>query len=195
MIGIYKITSPSGKIYIGQSWNIKARFNKYNKVKCKEQRYLYHSLVKYGVNNHEFEILHELPSDITQLVLDDYEILYWELYKGCGVEMLNIKEPGSYGKHSEETKILQREAKESKKVYGFSDKGELLKTWSSIKLCAQELKVNPCDVRRTMKEKQITCRKFILKETENFSLRKNKTLDNIKNLEEWKQRKLLKLEN
>ena len=31
MIGIYKITSPSGKVYIGQSINIEERWYKYNK--------------------------------------------------------------------------------------------------------------------------------------------------------------------
>jgi len=29
-IGIYKITSPTGKIYVGQSCNIERRFNTYN---------------------------------------------------------------------------------------------------------------------------------------------------------------------
>ena len=29
--GIYKITSPTGRIYIGQSKNIKQRFRDYNK--------------------------------------------------------------------------------------------------------------------------------------------------------------------
>jgi predicted GIY-YIG superfamily endonuclease len=29
MIGIYKITSPSGKVYIGQSWDIYDRWKKH----------------------------------------------------------------------------------------------------------------------------------------------------------------------
>ncbi len=39
MIGIYKITSPTGRIYIGQSTNMEKRFVSYKKmyVKNKEQ--------------------------------------------------------------------------------------------------------------------------------------------------------------
>lgn len=57
MIGIYKITNPKGKIYIGSSKNIKKRFNDYQKKRCKSQPRLYNSLVKYGVENHSFEII------------------------------------------------------------------------------------------------------------------------------------------
>ena len=35
--GIYKITSPSGKIYIGQSINIKSRWKYYEKLRCNKQ--------------------------------------------------------------------------------------------------------------------------------------------------------------
>ena len=35
MIGIYKITNPSGKIYIGQSINIENRKKIYSKSICK----------------------------------------------------------------------------------------------------------------------------------------------------------------
>lgn len=33
MVGIYKITSPTNKIYIGQSKNIRKRFNNYQNLK------------------------------------------------------------------------------------------------------------------------------------------------------------------
>ena len=49
MIGIYKITSPTNKIYIGQSTNIENRWNDYYKmIRCKRQTRLYNSLKKYG---------------------------------------------------------------------------------------------------------------------------------------------------
>src|SRR6478736_5572293 len=43
MIGIYKITSPSGKIYIDQSKNTNIRFRDYKSLKCKKQIKLYNS--------------------------------------------------------------------------------------------------------------------------------------------------------
>jgi hypothetical protein len=53
IIGIYKITSPSNKIYIGQSNNILYRWKYcYKKLNCKSQRHLYNSLMKYGFDNH-----------------------------------------------------------------------------------------------------------------------------------------------
>ena len=57
--GIYKITSPSGKIYIGQSKDIRRRMQYYNRLNCKNQTKLYNSLLKYGWENHLFEILIE----------------------------------------------------------------------------------------------------------------------------------------
>jgi len=57
MIGIYKITNPKGKIYIGQSRRIKYRFKQYKRLDCKAQPKLFNSLNKYGVENHTFEVI------------------------------------------------------------------------------------------------------------------------------------------
>lgn len=60
MVGIYKITSPSGKIYIGQSTNIEKRWLKnYGSLNCKGQSKLYNSLYKYGYIHHTFEVIEE----------------------------------------------------------------------------------------------------------------------------------------
>lgn len=59
MTGIYKIISPNNKIYIGQSINIYKRWNSYKNLNCKRQIKLYRSLLKYGVDNHIFEIIEE----------------------------------------------------------------------------------------------------------------------------------------
>src|SRR5574343_205909 len=60
MIGIYKITSPSGKIYIGQSNDIERRFYCYSVINnCDNQIRLKRSLLKYKPENHIFEIIEE----------------------------------------------------------------------------------------------------------------------------------------
>lgn len=64
IIGIYKITSPTNKIYIGQSINIKGRWGSYRNLDCKSQDKLYKSLKKHGPENHKFEIVQLLPADI-----------------------------------------------------------------------------------------------------------------------------------
>ena len=58
--GIYKITSPSNRIYIGQSSNVKERFKAYKQLqKSKFLTKLYRSFLKYGIENHKFEIIEE----------------------------------------------------------------------------------------------------------------------------------------
>ena len=61
MIGIYKITNPTGRIYIGQSKEMKVRERTYRKIKedVKRQPKLYNSLEKYGWEAHTFEIIEE----------------------------------------------------------------------------------------------------------------------------------------
>jgi len=104
MVGIYKITSPSGRIYIGQSWDIEKRWSDYKVKRSNSQRKLEHSLLKYGIENHIFEVIHELPADVEQEILDRYEQLYMDAYRDGGVELLNIREAGSKGKLNQETK-------------------------------------------------------------------------------------------
>lgn len=103
MVAIYKITSPSGKVYIGQSRRIKDRFAYYKALRTKDQPKLHNSFLKYGVDKHIFELVHELPSDVDQNVLNTYEILYMDLYRSVGIELLNLKEGGSNGKAAPET--------------------------------------------------------------------------------------------
>jgi hypothetical protein len=104
MVGIYKITSPSGRIYIGQSWNIINRFRQYKNIwHTRDQPVLNRSFEKYGIAAHDFQLVHELPEDVDQIILDTYEIIYWSSYKEAGAKMMNAKEPGRGGKHFPET--------------------------------------------------------------------------------------------
>lgn len=105
IIGIYKITNPKGKIYIGQSIDILKRFNQYKLLHCKAQRKLYNSLLKYGVDKHLFEII--IECDI--LELNENERYYQEIYFCLGMKGLNlclVNSNSRSGKHSEETKKL-----------------------------------------------------------------------------------------
>jgi len=95
MIGIYKITSPSGKVYVGQSVRIEKRFRDYVTLRsCSEQPRLYRSFLKYGVEFHIFEILEEC------LVheLNERERYFQDLYNVIGVEGLNCKLQGTADK-------------------------------------------------------------------------------------------------
>jgi len=63
IIGVYKITNPKGRIYIGSSSNIRARFSSYKNLHCADQPKLYNSFVKYGIENHTFVIEKECEYD------------------------------------------------------------------------------------------------------------------------------------
>jgi len=54
---VYMITSPTGRIYIGSSIDIKKRFEKYKRLDCKTQPKLYRSFLKYSVEQHNIEII------------------------------------------------------------------------------------------------------------------------------------------
>lgn len=99
--GIYKITSPSKKVYIGQSLNVLLRFRYYKRMACEKQTFLYHSLKKHGVDKHNFEIIHVCEPD----QLDELEIYYIELYSCFNSKYgLNLRTGGSNGSMSEITK-------------------------------------------------------------------------------------------
>ena len=89
MAHVYKITSPSKKIYVGSSINIKKRFRQYQLLSCKNQIKLYRSLKKYGISKHKFEIIIECNKE-EMLSLEAY---YCILYDTLGVNGLNLKIP------------------------------------------------------------------------------------------------------
>lgn len=73
--GIYKIENPKGSVYIGQSKNVDERISRYKKLQCcKFQLLLYRSFLKYGVENHKFDILEK--GDFTKQDLNELENKY-----------------------------------------------------------------------------------------------------------------------
>jgi group I intron endonuclease len=85
-IGIYKITSPSGKVYIGQAIDIERRWVQYRNLNCKDQTKVFNSLNYYGVNSHTFEIIMECAIED----LNYYERHYQEYYDVLGDYGLNL---------------------------------------------------------------------------------------------------------
>lgn len=87
---IYKITSPTGKIYIGQSKNIEKRLSYYSGLQCVEQKKIYASLCKYGFHNHAFEIIETCSYSI----IDDREKYWISYYNSSSENHLNILHGG-----------------------------------------------------------------------------------------------------
>jgi group I intron endonuclease len=129
-IGIYRITSPTGRHYIGQAVDIHTRWYAYKRMSCTGQPKLYQSLKKYGVEAHTFEVEEVCEGEI----LNERERFYQEKYNAVE-EGLNCRLTGTSDKSgylSEETKSLLSKNKrerdkdpELRKSYGRSMKGEL----------------------------------------------------------------------
>jgi group I intron endonuclease len=103
MIGIYKITNPNGKIYIGQSINIEARLPQYKYIsEYSLGRKIKNSIKKYGWENH----IHEIIEECSLNQLDEREIFWGNYYNTLGKNGLNLKLGEGRGKCSDETKIL-----------------------------------------------------------------------------------------
>lgn len=60
---IYKITSPSGRVYIGLTLNLPRREKNYRNLECKKQHILYNSIKKHGWNTHKFDVIDTFTSE------------------------------------------------------------------------------------------------------------------------------------
>ena len=186
MVGIYKITNPKGKIYIGQSININKRKYAY---KCIDKRIMgpkiYNSIQKYGWKNHVFELIEECLVDKlfereTHWKIITLESQEWEWNK---VLFCNLYDIGSFGplsdhvknkirgqKRTEETKQKMRESKlgkpsnnKKKKISQYDLNGDFLKTWDSLKEISLTLNLSHNSINRCCQEKQKKAFNYIWK--------------------------------
>ncbi len=99
---IYQIKSPSGKIYIGQTVNLYIREIHYRKLHCYKQRKIYNSLLKYGFDSHEFNVLETCERSL----LNERE-KYWINFYNSVENGMNLTYGGDCFIRSKETnKIL-----------------------------------------------------------------------------------------
>lgn len=126
--GIYKITSPSGKIYIGQSTNLKNRLKQYKRLKCKNQTLIYNSLKKYGVDLHTFDVI--VQGNFNSVLLDELEKHYIRIYNSFrdhNSKGLNLTIGGGNKKiMSKESKSKQASSRKKRRNLGKLHNSRLL---------------------------------------------------------------------
>lgn len=121
--GIYKITNPKGKIYIGQSIDIEKRKFLYSKLYCKTQTHLYNSLNKHGWDTHTFEII-ELCDEFLLLERE----IYWKQYyldlanNNFNQVLFTQLNDGKGGTRSDDIKNKIGKANSKPKPEGFGDR-------------------------------------------------------------------------
>lgn len=97
---LYRLTSPSDAVYIGQTRNLRGRLANYRciargKGDTDRQPLLYRSLRKYGFDAHKISVLHQMPYSIDQKALDDYERYAIQMHKNMrGTRLLNVSRGG-----------------------------------------------------------------------------------------------------
>jgi len=111
MTGIYKITSPSNRVYVGQSVSISRRWNDYKKSLKGNQIKLYNSIKKYGYDNHVFEIIELCNEDSLNC-----RERFWQEKLDCVENGLNckyVKTKDKYGRLSKSTIQKMKDADKS----------------------------------------------------------------------------------
>ena len=126
MIGIYKITSPTGRIYIGQSIDISRRFYSYKRCDCKTSVKLHRSLLKHGADKHIFEVVELCVVDL----LNERERYYQELYNANSETNLNVLLTSTETKKQEGLKISEAQKLQISKVH----KGKVLSEETKTKI-------------------------------------------------------------
>lgn len=115
---IYKIVSPSGRIYVGKTSNLKLRVDYYRRLKCKKQPLLYYSLLKYGFSGHSFDIIYEGEHTLNEI--NEIEIKFineYNSFHGNNENGMNLTLGGDGGFgviYSEERKQKIRDANKNR---------------------------------------------------------------------------------
>jgi len=107
---IYKIVNPKGRIYVGMTNNYKKRMGDYRNLNCRNQKLLFKSLNKYGLDNHIVSVIEEFRSTVSYC---NGKEMFWIRTNMCNINKfpeqngLNLTDGGCGRvgcKHSEETK-------------------------------------------------------------------------------------------
>lgn len=127
---IYKITNPSGRIYIGKTTRLANRISCYKNNNSSKQIIISRSISKYGWDKHIFEVLAIVPADqlnkLEQKYIQEYNSFHYENENGMNLtkggegtfgriptteqrEKLSRSLQGRY--HSDETKQLMKSIK------------------------------------------------------------------------------------
>ncbi len=111
--GIYKLTNPKGKIYIGQSTDIEHRFEKGHKYNVGSGKKLTNSLKKYGWENHQKDIIEECPVKD----LDSRETYWIDFYDSYKTGLNSTSSGGLSGYRDDEWKRKHRMGLKGRKGY------------------------------------------------------------------------------
>jgi hypothetical protein len=126
---IYKITNPTGRVYIGQTKNIFSRYTQYKYHSVKTQPAIQNSLLKHGFSNHLFELLF-ISDCCSDLELSTKECFYMTKFNSLHPKGLNCLND------------LQNTTKKNRNfIYCYNKEGKFIKKFESVKHASVELNI------------------------------------------------------
>jgi group I intron endonuclease len=149
--GVYKLISPTGKIYIGQSSNIHRRMIEHKYRSKNKNLKLYSSIRKHGFDNHLLEVLFLSEDSYEKNRMESFYIKYYDSMQNGLNHMDTYTYTGGFSgkKHSNENVLKIKERmkgfkpilaieKTKKKVYcSYTNKA-----YNSIIECAKDLNIS-----------------------------------------------------
>ena len=189
---IYKYTSPSGKVYIGQTLNEYMRRAMWKNINHPYAGpYINRARAKYGYSNFKYDVLISLESDDESFLREEINRLekyYIELYdstnpsKGYNITIGGLGHEGNknaiispqcreaciksnIGKKQSKEQILKRYLSDPrhKKIDCFNLSGDFIKTFFSLKEASNELNIPYQAIQRVLKGDRYKTRNLIFK--------------------------------
>lgn len=149
IIGIYKIISPSGKVYVGQTIDFQKRIENYKYYNCKNQRKLCHSFIKYGFDKHQFEIIEKCEIDQLNKRERYFQEFYNSIEKGLNCKYSETSD--KTGKLSEETKRMISISSLKKEISIYDIDGNYIQSFKSLKECSKVLSITSASISAALK--------------------------------------------
>lgn len=172
---IYKIESPTGRIYIGKTVNFGRRMKIYKKKCHEKQRLLCRSLEKYGFDAHVVSII---ESGITSNYVASLREKFWinqlqsnlsRFRQGSGLNLTDGGD-GTIGSKHIRTKEMNERQRELKcgfsgiSIIQYDLEGNIMKEFSAKRIAAKELGISRTTLRNILQNKtNYTFLPFILK--------------------------------
>ena len=172
--GIYCLTSPSGKKYIGQSMNINKRLSQYKRCENKNQTKIHMAILKYGWDSFVIEELftiENIDTEETKKILNLMEQHFIKKFNSveCGY---NLTYGGDSFILSDETKSKISKSKKNqgkgimknnKPVDQYSKDGNFIRTWDAVNYAGKELNISPSTISLVCRNKRKTAGGYIWK--------------------------------
>jgi group I intron endonuclease len=156
---IYHLVSPNGKSYVGQTVNLKQRFNKYSNANCKGQPKIYNAILKYGFDSFTIEILESFDKTENYIdKLNKLEIFYIAKFNSvdCGLNLTG----GGDGASNLSKESRKKQAESLKRFYQTEEGIETRNKMSEQKLAFNETAAGRASLKRGTAKQRVLVKEF-----------------------------------